>query len=114
MKLPYSRKLEGEADVVGLMFAARACYDIRESSVLWETLAVADGDNQPVEWLSTHPAHETRAGYLDMIIPDFIEYRKKCNCDDLKDRDLKAFKEVVCREVLKKRRQQRNQRGINL
>ena len=65
-------------------FILQACYDIRESSVLWETLAVADGDNQPVEWLSTHPAHETRAGYLDMIIPDFIEYRKKCNCDDLK------------------------------
>ena len=55
----------------------QTCCDIGESLVLWKTLAVADGDNQPVEWLSIQPVD------LDAIIPDFIEYRKKCNCDDL-------------------------------
>ena len=60
-------------------FILQTCYDIRESLVLWKNIAVSDGDNQLVEWLSIHPI------FLNMIIPDFIEYRKTCNCDDLKD-----------------------------
>lgn len=109
MKLPYSRKLEAEADVVGLMFASRACYDIRESSVIWEALAKVEGETQQIEWLSTHPAHETRAAYLESIIPDFIEYRKTCNCCELKERDFQAFKKAVFHEVVAKKRQQQLQ-----
>ena len=48
----------------------QSCCDIRESLVLWKTLAVANGDNQPVEWLSIQPVD------LDVIIPDFIEYKR--------------------------------------
>ena len=33
---PYSRLLESEADVVGLRFATKACYDLREAKTFFK------------------------------------------------------------------------------
>ncbi|XP_043820014.1 metalloendopeptidase OMA1, mitochondrial isoform X2 [Dromiciops gliroides] len=69
---PYSRTLEVEADKVGLQFAAKACVDVRASSVFWQQLELADrilGDPKLPEWLSTHPSHENRAEHLERLIP---------------------------------------------
>jgi len=38
--LPFSRQLETEADEVGLMLAAKACYDPRWSVLLWDKMAL--------------------------------------------------------------------------
>ncbi|XP_072505727.1 metalloendopeptidase OMA1, mitochondrial isoform X2 [Notamacropus eugenii] len=69
---PYSRTLEVEADKVGLQFAAKACVDVRASSVFWQQLEFADrilGEPKLPEWLSTHPSHENRAEHLERLIP---------------------------------------------
>ncbi|XP_020848790.1 metalloendopeptidase OMA1, mitochondrial isoform X3 [Phascolarctos cinereus] len=69
---PYSRTLEAEADRVGLQFAAKACVDVRASSVFWQQLEFADrilGEPKLPEWLSTHPSHENRAEHLERLIP---------------------------------------------
>lgn len=59
MLLPYSRLHETEADRLGLEVMARAGFDPRESVTLWENMArISDGDQ--TEFLSTHPAHQTR------------------------------------------------------
>ena len=57
--LPYSRTHEREADLLGLDLMARAGFDPRESLTLWRNMAQVGG-GQPLEFLSTHPSHETR------------------------------------------------------
>ncbi|XP_064604801.1 metalloendopeptidase OMA1, mitochondrial-like [Liolophura sinensis] len=85
LHLPYSRKLESEADKVGLQLCAKACFDVRESSAFWtimDCLARLEGAKTP-EWLSTHPANDTRVKHLDFIMPKMIEQRAACSCPQL-------------------------------
>ena len=62
--LPFSRTHEKEADAIGLDLMARAGFDPRTSIELWRDMAAASS-GQPVEFLSTHPSHETRYEELD-------------------------------------------------
>lgn len=57
--LPFSRAHEEEADLMGLELMASAGFDPRESTELWRNMAKAGG-GQPLEFLSTHPNHESR------------------------------------------------------
>ena len=59
LSLPHSRSQETEADVVGLGYMAKAGFDPRASVDLWQNMA-AMGKKSPPEFLSTHPANETR------------------------------------------------------
>lgn len=61
--LPYSRKHELEADLIGLKYMINAGYDPRESVKLWQRMA-ASAKNKPPEFLSTHPSEETRIARL--------------------------------------------------
>lgn len=76
--LPFSRKNELEADKLGLMFSALAGYDPRESINFWQRMAKASGGNKPPEFLSTHPADETRIEALKKIMDETVrEYYRK-------------------------------------
>ena len=59
ISLPYKRGQESEADVIGLEYMARAGFDPRESVPLWQRMDAGAG-KRPAEFLSTHPASETR------------------------------------------------------
>ncbi|MEJ2258475.1 MAG: M48 family metalloprotease [Woeseiaceae bacterium] len=59
ISLPYKRGQETEADVIGLEYMAKAGFDPRESVPLWQRMD-ASGGKKPAEFLSTHPASETR------------------------------------------------------
>jgi len=65
--LPFSRNHESEADELGLRYAIRAGYDPNEAPLLWGRMAALGGSTP--EWLSTHPASETRAAALREMIP---------------------------------------------
>ncbi|MFQ3788861.1 M48 family metallopeptidase [Halomonas sp. A29] len=57
--LPFSRRHESEADVIGLRLMADAGFDPRASIALWENMG-AEGGARPPAWMSTHPSHGQR------------------------------------------------------
>jgi predicted Zn-dependent protease len=76
--LPFSRKHESEADYVGILLAADAGYDPRESVGLWERMAQLSSGEGPGEFLSTHPSHDTRIDQLKSWMPEAMAiYQKK-------------------------------------
>ncbi|HEX5169396.1 MAG TPA: M48 family metallopeptidase [Cyclobacteriaceae bacterium] len=75
--LTFSRQHESEADKIGLIFMAMAGYDPHEAPKFWERMTEMSGGQQPPEWLSTHPSHETRISDLNAAIPEAMKYYKK-------------------------------------
>jgi predicted Zn-dependent protease len=59
-----SREQETESDRIGVELAARAGFHPRAAVQLWQKMAKAGGAGGP-EWLSTHPAAETRIRDLE-------------------------------------------------
>uniref|UniRef100_A0A3Q1GM21 Metalloendopeptidase OMA1, mitochondrial n=1 Tax=Acanthochromis polyacanthus TaxID=80966 RepID=A0A3Q1GM21_9TELE len=87
---PYSRKLEAEADEVGLQLAAKACADVRAAPVFWQQMEIRDqltGELTFPEWLSTHPSHRNRFTQLDRLVPQALELRQSCICPALPPSD---------------------------
>ncbi|MBU1188173.1 MAG: M48 family metallopeptidase [Gammaproteobacteria bacterium] len=76
--LPFSREHESEADYLGLIFLARACYDPSEAPALWQRMS-ASGGQRPPEFMSTHPSGETRIRQFQQWMPEALEiYRQRC------------------------------------
>jgi predicted Zn-dependent protease len=69
--LPYGRKHESEADLIGLDLMARAGFDPHESVALWRNMSSASRA-QPPEFLSTHPSHSSRIYELERRIPSVM------------------------------------------
>lgn len=59
LSLRFSRNDETDADLVGMELAARAGYNPASGITLWQKMAAA-AKGAPPQWLSTHPASETR------------------------------------------------------
>ncbi|RUR52907.1 M48 family metallopeptidase [Vreelandella populi] len=58
--LPFSRRHESEADIIGLDLMAQAGFDPRQSVTLWENMQAASGGGAPPAWMSTHPSQGQR------------------------------------------------------
>ena len=71
--LKFSRQHESEADKLGLIFMAIAGYDPGEAPNFWERMSSGGGE-QPPEFMSTHPSHETRIADLTAQIPNALKY----------------------------------------
>jgi predicted Zn-dependent protease len=71
--LPYSRVHETEADKIGLALMARAGYDPREAVPFWQRMN-EKGGSRPPEFLSTHPAPETRIREIEAYLPEAMKY----------------------------------------
>lgn len=67
--MPFSRLHESEADVMGVELMAKAGFNPSESVTLWQKMAQASRGEQPAEFLSTHPSHETRIDDLRASLP---------------------------------------------
>jgi predicted Zn-dependent protease len=68
LTLRFSREDESEADVVGMELAARAGYDPAAGVTLWQKMMKAS-QGAPPEFLSTHPAGETRIRDIESRLP---------------------------------------------
>lgn len=76
--LPFSREHESEADQMGLVYTARACFDPTEAPKLWERMSQGGG-GAPAEFMSTHPSHETRIRQFGEWMPQAVEiYQENC------------------------------------
>lgn len=76
-QLPYARGHETEADEIGLMLAAAACFNPQEAIALWERMEQAKGGQSPPEFASTHPSSGTRIENLQRLMPQAMEFRAK-------------------------------------
>uniref|UniRef100_A0A665VVF9 Metalloendopeptidase OMA1, mitochondrial n=1 Tax=Echeneis naucrates TaxID=173247 RepID=A0A665VVF9_ECHNA len=106
---PYSRKLESEADEVGLRLAAKACADVRAGPVFWQQMELRDqlkGEPTLPEWLSTHPTHRNRSSQLDYLIPQALELRESCVCPPLHAADPRAVFSKTVQVLLEKAKDQ--------
>ena len=75
--LPYARSQESQADELGLMLAAAACFNPQEAIPLWQRMDQMSGGQKPPEFASTHPSAGTRMEHLQSLMPKAMEYRQK-------------------------------------
>jgi predicted Zn-dependent protease len=68
--LPFSRKHETEADTVGQRFMAEAGFNPTEAVKLWQKMDELSSGQEPPQWMSTHPANQTRVDNLEARLPD--------------------------------------------
>lgn len=78
--LPYARDQETEADLMGLKLMAKAGFDPRAAIYLWKNMAAAraeDGKERVAEFLSSHPADDTRLdSIVKAITPALIDFNQ--------------------------------------
>jgi len=80
VSLPYARSQETDADLVGLELAARAGYDPRAAVSVWQKMskyAQSAGKGQPPQFLSTHPANDTRIKQIEANLPKVMPLYQK-------------------------------------
>src|SRR5690606_25666184 len=75
--LSFSRKHELEADEMGLTFMAIAGYDPREAPIFWQRMLEKENGAAPPEFLSTHPASQTRIDKLNRLMPEALTFYKE-------------------------------------
>lgn len=76
--LRYSRANEIEADALGVRYMTRVGYNPVGQIQVMEILGQASGGAAPPEWLSTHPASDTRIKALEEIIAkDYPRYNEQ-------------------------------------
>ena len=76
-QLPYARGHESQADEVGLMLMAAACFNPAEAVPLWQRMSQMAGGNSGPEFASTHPSPESRIQHLQSLIPKAEEYKQR-------------------------------------
>lgn len=79
---PMTRMQESEADYIGLMIMAEACYDPRAAVTLWERMQRVHQQlgGEPPEFLSTHPSNQHRIDRITKWLPEALAKREESDC----------------------------------
>ncbi len=75
--LPFSRTHESEADSIGVDMMAKAGFDPKQSVVLWQKMSKASSGQKVPEFMSTHPADETRITDLSNRLSTALSFYKQ-------------------------------------
>ena len=95
---PYSRRLELEADHVGLMLASRACYNPAKAVKIWTHLPMYNESNRGLEYLQTHPHNERRHQELSRQLPHALDLYQPIKCAQPlcnSQQQLKVFNKIM-------------------
>uniref|UniRef100_K3W615 Peptidase M48 domain-containing protein n=1 Tax=Globisporangium ultimum (strain ATCC 200006 / CBS 805.95 / DAOM BR144) TaxID=431595 RepID=K3W615_GLOUD len=94
--LPFSRKLELEADSIGLRLMAKACYDPRASIQMNASLGQLEKKNPAAQfkYFSTHPPSAERVKALREQLRDAVEIYEASDCFDRKKSFFEVMKEI--------------------
>ncbi|XP_027910853.1 mitochondrial metalloendopeptidase OMA1-like isoform X2 [Vigna unguiculata] len=87
--LPFSRRMEIEADYIGMLLIASAGYDPRVAPGVYEKLGNIGGDSTGMDYLSTHPPGIQRAEFLAQ--PNIMEEALSIYRDVREGRRVQAF-----------------------
>ncbi|KAJ7635098.1 peptidase family M48-domain-containing protein [Roridomyces roridus] len=83
--LPHSRKLETEADIVGIKLMSRACYDPAAAPRVFQDLNKLEKTSVP-KFLNTHPPTPERIAHLKTLLPSSYEiYNANPECARLEE-----------------------------
>lgn len=102
LSLPYSRRLEYEADEVGLHLCVEACYDPRVAPDVFKRLAELQNRrsgtwmaNTVAPFLSTHPQSKERAARLKAVLPAKMDrYNDRCTVVSVFPQYVRDFPEI--------------------
>ena len=81
LDLPFSRKCESEADYIGLLLMAKACYDPKEAIELWKRMSKISSSNPALgSFLSTHPSNEKRIENINRWLAEARRIYESSGC----------------------------------
>lgn len=82
LTLPNGRTQETEADHIGLLMMAEACYDPRQAPNLWKRMAENEKKRggAPPQFLSTHPSSGTRGQTMEKWMPEAMGKYEESGC----------------------------------
>ncbi|KAI0474387.1 peptidase family M48-domain-containing protein [Xylaria cf. heliscus] len=95
---PMGRLQEAEADYIGLMMMAEACYDPREALRFWERMKRIQQEEMP-EWMSTHPSHDNRIQKIQGWLPQALDKLSESDCQG-NARFANSFREALEKRYL--------------
>lgn len=78
--LPFSRRCESEADYIGLILMARACYEPRAAISVWQRMSQVESNLKVPTFLSTHPASSKRIQQLTKWLPEAEREFERSGC----------------------------------
>jgi len=84
MNLPFSRMHESEADHIGLVLMARACFDLNEAPRFWQRMMKSNQIPDLISYVSTHPSHSSRIKQLEQLLPEMQQEKAK-HCTIMRD-----------------------------
>ncbi|KAF9691500.1 hypothetical protein EKO04_010529 [Ascochyta lentis] len=79
LSMPASRKHEAEADYIGLLMSAQACYRPEAALEFWTRMEKV-GQGGPPEFLSTHPSSHNRGEKIREALPRAWEVAEQSEC----------------------------------
>ncbi|KAJ4325341.1 metalloendopeptidase [Neodidymelliopsis sp. IMI 364377] len=79
LSMPASRKHEAEADYIGLLMAAQACYRPEAAMEFWARMEKT-GQHGPPQILSTHPSNHNREEKIKEWLPRAHEKAEASEC----------------------------------
>ena len=83
LDLPFSRKCENEADYIGLLLMAKACYNPEEAVELWKRMSEKSQSNpEVISFLSTHPTNSKRIENIKSWLPRAKKLYDNSECQE--------------------------------
>eukprot|EP00048_Salpingoeca_helianthica_P018531 m.242248 g.242248 ORF g.242248 m.242248 type:complete len:315 (+) comp25425_c0_seq1:99-1043(+) len=82
LELPFSRKMESEADYIGLHLMSECCFNPAAAAGVFEKMEEAQKGRKVPQYLSTHPANPQRVKQLKEWLPEMKAVRWKNDCGE--------------------------------